>query len=102
MQTAEWRLAFRPSLSVLRQTVSQLRTLPRVTDDERNAADDLLKQSSDQAEPDVANSDFRKYDDGLRMILDCTPALAKDIGGRTKVLLCQPERFSIGAAARCT
>lgn len=25
-QAAEWRLAFRPSLSVLRQTVSQLRT----------------------------------------------------------------------------
>jgi hypothetical protein len=24
----------------------------------------------------VENSDFRKYDDGLRMILDCTPALA--------------------------
>ena len=24
----------------------------------------------------VANSDYRKYDDGLRMILDCTPALA--------------------------
>ena len=24
----------------------------------------------------VENSDFRKYDDGLRMILDCTPDLA--------------------------
>jgi hypothetical protein len=24
----------------------------------------------------VENSDFRKYDDGLRMILDCTPTLA--------------------------
>lgn len=24
----------------------------------------------------VANSDFRKYDDGLRMIIDCTPPLA--------------------------
>jgi hypothetical protein len=24
----------------------------------------------------VENSDFRKYDDGLRMIIDCTPALA--------------------------
>ena len=23
----------------------------------------------------VANSDFRKYDDGLRMVLDCTPEL---------------------------
>ena len=26
----------------------------------------------------VENSDFRKYDDGLRMILDCTPELASD------------------------
>src|SRR5262249_27480925 len=24
----------------------------------------------------VENSDFRKYDDGLRMVLDCHPALA--------------------------
>ena len=24
----------------------------------------------------VENSDFRKYDDGLRMVLDCTPELA--------------------------
>ena len=27
----------------------------------------------------VENSDFRKYDDGLRMILDCTPALADQL-----------------------
>lgn len=27
----------------------------------------------------VANSDYRKYDDGLRMTLDCTPALADAI-----------------------
>jgi hypothetical protein len=27
----------------------------------------------------VGNSDFRKYDDGLRMTLDCTPALADRI-----------------------
>ena len=26
----------------------------------------------------VENSDFRKYDDGLRMILDCTPELARE------------------------
>lgn len=31
----------------------------------------------------VENSDFRKYDDGLRMILDCTPELE---GALTKVL----------------
>ena len=30
----------------------------------------------------VANSDFRKYDDGLRMILDCTPELEKALTGR--------------------
>jgi hypothetical protein len=30
----------------------------------------------------VENSDFRKYDDGLRMILDCTPALADMIEHR--------------------
>jgi hypothetical protein len=27
----------------------------------------------------VENSDFRKYDDGLRMILDCTPELAETL-----------------------
>jgi hypothetical protein len=27
----------------------------------------------------VENSDFRKYDDGLRMILDCTPGLAEEL-----------------------
>jgi hypothetical protein len=27
----------------------------------------------------VENSDFRKYDDGLRMILDCTPGLAGEL-----------------------
>ncbi len=30
----------------------------------------------------VENSDFRKYDDGLRMILDCTPELARDLSDR--------------------
>jgi Protein of unknown function (DUF3095) len=30
----------------------------------------------------VENSDFRKYDDGLRMILDCTPALADTVERR--------------------
>src|SRR5260221_12579285 len=27
----------------------------------------------------VENSDFRKYDDGLRMILDCTPELEREL-----------------------
>jgi hypothetical protein len=30
----------------------------------------------------VENSDFRKYDDALRMIIDCTPELAEEIGRR--------------------
>jgi hypothetical protein len=30
----------------------------------------------------VENSDFRKYDDGLRMILDCTPDLEKALEHR--------------------
>jgi hypothetical protein len=30
----------------------------------------------------VENSDFRKYDDGLRMIIDCTPQLADRIERR--------------------
>ena len=30
----------------------------------------------------VENSDFRKYDDGLRMVLDCTPELARNLGER--------------------
>lgn len=30
----------------------------------------------------VENSDFRKYDDGLRMILDCTPQLADTLEAR--------------------
>jgi hypothetical protein len=30
----------------------------------------------------VENSDFRKYDDGLRMVLDCTPDLDRALSGR--------------------
>jgi hypothetical protein len=30
----------------------------------------------------VENSDFRKYDDGLRMIIDCTPELADELERR--------------------
>jgi len=33
----------------------------------------------------VANSDFRKYDDALRMIIDCTPELAEEIERRLTV-----------------
>jgi hypothetical protein len=30
----------------------------------------------------VENSDFRKYDDGLRMVLDCTPGLERELSAR--------------------
>jgi hypothetical protein len=30
----------------------------------------------------VQNSDFRKYDDGLRMVIDCTPDLEQSLSGR--------------------
>src|SRR5437763_15019320 len=30
----------------------------------------------------VENSDFRKYDDGLRMIVDCTPELERELTSR--------------------
>ena len=33
----------------------------------------------------VENSDFRKYDDGLKMILDCTEELEKELAQRLKV-----------------
>jgi hypothetical protein len=39
----------------------------------------------------VENTDFRKFDDGLRMTLDCTPALA----GRLEALLSQAEAKGI-------
>jgi hypothetical protein len=39
----------------------------------------------------VENSDFRKYDDGLRMVLDCTPELEE--------ALTQPQRLTAAASA---
>jgi hypothetical protein len=42
----------------------------------------------------VENSDFRKFDDGLRMTLDCTPALAD----RLEALLASAEK---AGTARC-
>jgi Protein of unknown function (DUF3095) len=33
----------------------------------------------------VENSDFRKYDDGLRMVLDCTPDLERELSARLAV-----------------
>lgn len=40
---------------------------------------------SDYVEQVVENSDFRKYDDGLRMVLDCTTKLASDLQTRLEV-----------------
>ena len=45
----------------------------------------------------VENSDFRKYDDGLRMILDCTPELERAL---TKVWPRRPPPESCATA--CT
>lgn len=58
-QAAEWRLAFRPSLSVLRQTVSQLRTSPHATSSEKDTADELMKQASQQSEADARRTLWR-------------------------------------------
>jgi hypothetical protein len=44
----------------------------------------------------VENSDFRKYDDNLRMTLDCTPALADAIEERlTKAAAGNVLRFGL-------
>ena len=45
----------------------------------------------------VENSDFRKYDDGLRMILDCTPELERAL---TQRLVAAARRVS--RATACT
>jgi hypothetical protein len=37
------------------------------------------KKYTEQA---VENSDFRKFDDALRMVLDCSPELASEIARR--------------------
>jgi hypothetical protein len=39
----------------------------------------------------VANTDFRKFDDGLRMTLDCTPELADQLEG----LLASAEKAGV-------
>lgn len=47
-QSAEWRLAFRPPLSVLSQTVSQLKSAPGLTPDITTQVDALMKQAEGQ------------------------------------------------------
>ena len=46
----------------------------------------------------VENSDFRKYDDGLRMILDCTPELE----ARADESACRGGRRRESCAMACT
>jgi hypothetical protein len=43
----------------------------------------------------VRNTDFRKFDDGLRMTLDCTPELAT----RIEELLVSGKHQGLGATA---
>jgi hypothetical protein len=40
----------------------------------------------------AANSDFRKFDDALRMIVDCSPGMAQKIEGWTHPLRLSPRR----------
>ncbi len=47
----------------------------------------------------VENSDFRKYDDALRMIIDCTPELADEIERRLAVAARRRESCGSGCTA---
>ena len=48
----------------------------------------------------VENSDFRKYDDGLRMILDCTPELADALEKRLAAAAAQAASCATGCTGR--
>ena len=43
----------------------------------------------------VENSDFRKFDDTLRMVIDCTPALADEIERTPKAAAAGTVRFGL-------
>ena len=49
----------------------------------------------------VENSDFRKYDDGLRMILDCTPELERALTQRLAAAASGGDRALWPASAGC-
>ncbi len=49
----------------------------------------------------VENSDFRKYDDGLRMILDCTPELERALTQRLAAAAASGDRALRPAPAGC-
>ena len=48
----------------------------------------------------VENSDFRKFDDTLRMVIDCTPALADEIERTARRRRPRPARSASGCTAR--
>lgn len=50
---AAWRLAFRPGLQVLQQTVAQLRSTPGLSPDVLKQVDDLIAKAGGQPEPDA-------------------------------------------------
>ncbi len=56
---AAWRLAFRPTLQVLQQTVSQLRNSPGVSAAIQAETDGLLKTAAAQAEPEARRTYWR-------------------------------------------
>ena len=53
IQSAEWRLAFRPGVQVASQSVAQLRNLPGVSPQAVAEADELAKEAAKQAEADA-------------------------------------------------
>src|SRR4051794_19529672 len=52
-QSAEWRLAFRPTVQVLSQSVAQLRNLPGLAPAVVADADQLVSQAAKQPEADA-------------------------------------------------
>src|ERR1700759_2710561 len=52
-ESAQWRLAFRPALQVLSQSVAQLRTAPGVTPAALAEADRLIAQADGKPEPEA-------------------------------------------------
>jgi poly(3-hydroxybutyrate) depolymerase len=55
-QSAEWRLAFRPTVQVVSQSVAQLRNLPGVAPAVVAEADQLVAQAAKQPEADARSS----------------------------------------------
>lgn len=58
-QSAEWRLAFRPPLSVLSQTVAQLKSAPGLSPEVMAQVDALMKQAEGQASGEAQRTIWR-------------------------------------------